>query len=94
MRQGKKSGKREEPGDIPDSFPEPSLDVSTGVNLPEQLAHGGFQLLVATAEHLVVIVADFDIGLQLGVLEVVALRGAVAHDGTAEVEGRVLEGLL
>ncbi len=92
MRQGKKSGKREEPGDIPDSFPEPSLDVSTGVNLPEQLAHGGFQLLVATAEHLVVVVADFDIGLQLGVLEVVALRGAVAHDGNAEVEGRVLEG--
>lgn len=60
------------------------------VDVEEEGLDGGGDLVVDAEDDLCGVVGYFDIGLKLGVFEVVALGGLEAYDGDAEREGRVL----
>ena len=74
------------------AHPPPREAASLAVNLLQQLLDGGAELGVLAADHGGGVVEDVEVGLELGVLEIVALGGAVADDGDAEDERGVLHG--
>lgn len=60
------------------------------VNFLQQFIDGGFQLGILALDDGLGGVQDVDVGSQLGILQVGAVRQLVAHDGYPEDEGRIL----
>ena len=67
--------------------------VSVSVDLAQELADGHLKLLVTALDEFLGLVAHLEVGLQLRVLQIVAVAGAVSDDRYAEVHRGILEGL-